>query len=176
MGKPWNNRYHVTCHTYGSWLLGDPRGFRTRHHREHVEGDYKNPPPRGIYEWRHANSKKLMKRPAVHLDMRQRKRVVELVAQSLLKREIEVVIIAVDSCHMHLLARFNDHNPRLWVGISKKESSAYLKREGIGSDGGIWALRNKCDPVKDRSHQLNIVHYIAKHAEQDAAIWMIKQK
>jgi hypothetical protein len=31
-------------HTYGTWLPGDPKGFRTRHHREHIEGDYKKPP------------------------------------------------------------------------------------------------------------------------------------
>src|SRR6266571_4906356 len=47
---PWHGWYHVMGHTYGSWLYGDPRGFRTRHHREHVEGDYKNPPPPGSYE------------------------------------------------------------------------------------------------------------------------------
>lgn len=42
--QPWNDWYHIMCHTYGTWLPGDPRGFRTRHHREHVEGDYKSPP------------------------------------------------------------------------------------------------------------------------------------
>src|SRR6266852_9001808 len=41
---------HFVETVYGSWLYGDPRGFRTRHHREHVEGDYKNPPPPGSYE------------------------------------------------------------------------------------------------------------------------------
>jgi hypothetical protein len=42
--------YHIMLTTSGDWLYGDARGFRTRHHREHVEGDYKNPPPPGIYE------------------------------------------------------------------------------------------------------------------------------
>ena len=41
--------YHVVLSTYGSWLYGDKRGFRTRHHREHVDGDYKNPPSLGKY-------------------------------------------------------------------------------------------------------------------------------
>jgi hypothetical protein len=45
MGKAWNDWYHVVVHVYGSWLRGDPRGWRARHHREHVDGDYKNPPP-----------------------------------------------------------------------------------------------------------------------------------
>src|SRR4029079_6566514 len=45
--EPWNAWYHVTNHVCGSWVRGDPRGWRSRHHREHVDGDYKNPPPTG---------------------------------------------------------------------------------------------------------------------------------
>ena len=40
----WNNWYHCVGSTYGSWLRGDPRGFSTFRHREHVEGDYRSPP------------------------------------------------------------------------------------------------------------------------------------
>lgn len=36
--------HHIILTTYGSWLPGDLRGFRTRDHREHVEGDYRPPP------------------------------------------------------------------------------------------------------------------------------------
>ena len=49
----WWRWFHVILGTYGSWLPGDPRGFRTRHHRDHVDGDYKSPPPPGIYEHFH---------------------------------------------------------------------------------------------------------------------------
>ena len=41
--------FHIVLTTYGSWLYGDERGFRTRGHREHVEGDYKRPPTAGLY-------------------------------------------------------------------------------------------------------------------------------
>ncbi|HEX3314753.1 MAG TPA: hypothetical protein VHR72_07680 [Gemmataceae bacterium] len=34
--------------TYGSWLPGNPRGFRSRKHRIHSSGDYKNPWLMGI--------------------------------------------------------------------------------------------------------------------------------
>ena len=70
-GRPWalgesamddsRKWFHCTTHTYGAWLYGDPRGFRTRHHREHVEGDYKNPPPKGKYDRQYQRSKKLLK-------------------------------------------------------------------------------------------------------------------
>lgn len=69
---PWNDWYHCMGHTYGTWLPGDPRSFRTRHHREHIVGDYKNPPPPGMYDKRHAKAKSLMTRPAVFLSDEQR--------------------------------------------------------------------------------------------------------
>ena len=43
-GKQWR---HVVFTTLGSWLPGDPRGFRTREHKVHSSGDYKKPPPNG---------------------------------------------------------------------------------------------------------------------------------
>jgi hypothetical protein len=54
---------HCMSNTFGTWLPGDPRGFRTRRHREHVEGDYRNPPARSTYERRHEAARKRM-RPA----------------------------------------------------------------------------------------------------------------
>ena len=74
--QPWNNWYHCMGNTHGTWLPGDPRGFRTRHHKEHVEGDYKNPPVEN-YEQRLRKSKELMKRDPVYLTVTQRRRVVE---------------------------------------------------------------------------------------------------
>ena len=46
--KPWNFWYHVGSNTKGTWLTGDPRGFRSRHHREHVEGDYRRLSPPAV--------------------------------------------------------------------------------------------------------------------------------
>ena len=75
--EPWNNWYHCMGNTYGTWLPGNPKGFRTRHHREHVEGDYNSPPPEGRYEERFAKSKALLKQPAVYLTVQQRARALE---------------------------------------------------------------------------------------------------
>lgn len=58
-------------HTYGTWLPWDGRGFRTRHHREHVDGDYRSPPPVGMYNGLRRHSKSSMKREPVHLDVAQ---------------------------------------------------------------------------------------------------------
>src|SRR4051812_14964174 len=36
---------HVIINTKSSWLHGEKRGFRSRGHRIHSSGDYRNPPP-----------------------------------------------------------------------------------------------------------------------------------
>src|SRR5947207_15771461 len=58
---------HFVETLYGAWWYGDARGFRTRHHREHVEGDYKNPPPAGTYESKWRRTMENLKQPPVVL-------------------------------------------------------------------------------------------------------------
>ena len=53
MGEAEQRWFHCTAHAYAAWLPGDGRGSRTRDHREHVEGDYKNPPAPRQYEGLH---------------------------------------------------------------------------------------------------------------------------
>lgn len=120
MGRePWNDWYHVTGGTYGSWLRGDPRGWRTRHHREHVEGDYRNPPKREDYENLLAQSKSLMiPNDAVRLTPQARAIACDIFARALQFHGVDVIAIAVDAVHYHVLARFRDRNPRKWMGIA----------------------------------------------------------
>lgn len=173
--RPWNDWYHCMGNTYGTWLPGDPRGFRTRDHREHVEGDYRNPPVASRYAQRHLKAKDLMKRAPVYLTPRQRLRAVEVFSSSLVRRGIDLIVLSIDRVHFHLLARFPDHNPRRWVGIAKKESSHYLKEEKLAPVGGLWAVRVECVPVADREHQLWVVPYILKHGKKGAAVWYFRR-
>ncbi len=82
--KPRNDWCHCNSNTYGKWLPGDPRGFRERHHRRHVEGDYKNPPPPGAHAERLDRSHRLMKRQAVYLNPEQRQVAARALVQKLL--------------------------------------------------------------------------------------------
>lgn len=70
--RPWNNWYHCIGTTHGSWLRGDSRGWRARHHREHVEGDCKRPPASGAHSQVQRESQKLMKRAPIVLGPEQR--------------------------------------------------------------------------------------------------------
>src|SRR5204862_5246205 len=95
--EPWNDWYHVTNHVYGSWLRGDPRGWRSRHHREHVDGDYKNPPPKGKYDALLEYSKSLMKRDPVKINRDLRQFVLDAIVEKLLANNITTVIACLDS-------------------------------------------------------------------------------
>src|SRR5438094_6718364 len=126
--QPWNNWYHITIHVYGSWLRGDPRGWRSRHHREHVEGDYKHPPPKGIYNELLEKSKALMTHDPIKID---HDTVSEFVLKSMLERlrqfKIRIAIGCFDGIHAHILSQCVDHKPRIALGIAKQYATAQLK-------------------------------------------------
>lgn len=106
MVAPWNNWFHCIGTTKYSWLR-DRRGWRSRHHREHVEGDYKNPPPHGKYDEMLEQSKRLMKgRTPVVLECERRVAAYEKLVEALLFYGAEVVEFAVTAKHYHGLIRF----------------------------------------------------------------------
>jgi len=165
--------FHLTAHTYGAWLHGDPRGFRTRHHRVHVEGDYKNPPPAGMYIDLEARSRRLMKQEAVVLTAEWRRVAGEAMRERLLELGALVLCISVSGQHVHYLAKMSPLVPRRWTGLAKKH--AWHVAIDRGWTGSLWAKRSKATPVKDRAHQLKAFDYILRHAGQGAWVWNFRQ-
>ena len=181
----WNGWYHIIGSTYGNWLPGDGRGWRTRHHREHIEGDYKNPPPTGTHDRRLAHAKSVMKREPILLSPPQRHLVCHTMVAALQFHKIEVKDLAVSPMHFHLLAGFalvrrtaylkNIRDPtRHFVGITKSRSSRALSGAGTTGQGGIWAKRTKIVPIDDRGHFDNVVQYILDHAQEGAFVWSMR--
>lgn len=167
--KAWNDWYHVNGNTYGTWLRGDPRGWRARKHREHVEGDYRDPPPPGTYDALHARSQSLMKRSAVRLDPRQRRVALTALVEKLVEVGAQPIALSVDSVHYHILARFPDARIRHHVGLAKKHASHVLREHGL--PGAVWAKRCRVLPISDRAHQVSAFRYIVRHAGQGASVW-----
>ena len=97
--------FHLIATTYGAWLPGDPRGFRTQGHRDHVEGDYKNPPPKGKYDARHRRSRKLQKYPTMTLTPAQRAVVGTALRERLEGLGALVLVVSVGGQHAHILAK-----------------------------------------------------------------------
>ena len=170
MGRAWNHWYHCNGNTYGTWLPGSDWGFRTRHHRRHVDGDYKNPPPPGNYAADLKRSKKPMRRPKVILSFAARQSICDTIMESLRCDEILVVAVCVNGHHFHVLARFLDRRPRHWIGRAKGRSARAASKVGLAAEGGVWGKRCKCKPVNDRAHQLTVVGYIQKHVKEGGAV------
>lgn len=179
---------HCTGSTYGTWLRGDPRGWRARDHREHVEGDYRSPPPRGTYDALHAQSKGLMKRPGVVLEWDGRVEACRAMVAALQYHECEVANLCVGARHWHALVRFfplsdlkwflidmeglsKNRDPRHLMGIAKKESARSLSELGLAQPGGVWARRCGRRYVKDEGHFTYVRDtYIPGHAKKGAAV------
>jgi len=165
--------FHVTFATYGTWLPGDPRGFRTRHHREHVEGDYRSPPPAGRYEHRHEHSRRLLVAEPVRFTPQERQSVLAALVERLRRGDALVVAAAVGREHVHLVFKCPAAEVRRLVGLAKKHAWFVLRNRG--RPGRIWAKRCRAEPIRDRAHQLNAVRYVLRHAGSSAAVWRFGQ-
>ena len=178
--------------TYGTWLPGDPRGFRIRGHSEHVEGDYKSP-PKEDYTARHEQSKKWLKQEPVFLSPVARAAAVHSIRVTLIEvHRLELLAVSVSAMHLHLLCRFpRGQKPtpprgglppeklplrltdpvRYHVGVAKERSAKFLAAEGLVRPGKVWAKRGKIKPIKDRHHHVRVFRYILDHAAEGAAVW-----
>ena len=161
--------FHVILTTYGSWLPGDKRGFRTRKHREHVAGDYKNPPTSGRYEGLAAHSQNALQQEPFVLTGQQREVVGTSLRDGLIGLCAVVACLAIAGQHGHLLVKLPKAETRRWIGLAKKH--AWFELHDSGWTGKLWAKRQKFVPIRDRKHQLNVYDYILRHAEQGAYLW-----
>jgi hypothetical protein len=163
---------------YGQWLPGDQRAWRERHHRKHIDGDYKHPLPMGKFEGLHDHSKEIMNRDPVELSSEQRVSVCKAFHAALIERKIEVAELSVGARHWHGLLRFNPidqvpthaRDPKLLVGQAKGKCAHTVSTAGIVARGGIWAQGCRTLPIADQRHFDNSRGYIHDHIHQGAAV------
>ncbi len=168
MSEPAPRWCHVTVTTYGNWLPGDPRGFRTRNHREHVEGDYKSPPTVD-YRERHEASRRRLLAPPTRLDPAQC-RVAALALRERLEREgVLVACVGMTCRHGHVLGRFPAGDVREFMGRAKKHTS--FKLHEAAWNGRVWGRACGITAVTDREHQMNVYRSILRHERQGAFVW-----
>lgn len=161
--------FHIILTVYGAWIYGDARGFRTRHHRQHVEGDYKNPPPPGAFAAKEKRSRKLLKQNAVELAPKFR----ATIGQALVARFIGLgAFLLCAACarqHAHLLTKLPESEARNWSGAAKRH--AWFQAREAGWQGKLWANRGHEKPIADRDHQRNTYGYILDHVHEGAWVW-----
>jgi hypothetical protein len=130
---PWNNWFHCMANTYGTWLPGDERGWRSRNHRQHVDGDYKQPPPQNDSRL-HRAAQSRMKREPVFLSLAARRTAVQVIATSLCNMGVQTLVASVSRAHLHVLARFvpciEPSRRAAWL--------TWLRRGRIGNPPTAW--------------------------------------
>ena len=156
--------YLITWTTHGSWLPGDPRGFRTYGHRVDI------PPPK-----RYADSKDVYKpddwkrlfeyhkrkcKEAVSLDKKQQAFVHKRITEIAVAKGCSVKAIHVSGCHVHVLIRHDRSDLSGLVqrikGITSRELSEY------GLKGKVWARGYHARPIPDNA-LAEAIHYILFH-------------
>jgi hypothetical protein len=158
--RPWRNWYHCGGNTYGSWPLGDSRGSRTRHHRQHIIGDYRFPPPPRYYERLLQRSLHLLRHKPLLLDDEVRPRVAQLLADDLARRQVEVLAVSVSRMHFHLLARFvpadvDAHEHLAAMGIKLTHRLPTSPRSAYGIDPAPRRLLGMARAVTTRALKLS---------------------
>jgi hypothetical protein len=161
--------YHSVISTYGSWLPGDARGYRTRHHRQHVEGDYKHPPDPDAFGDLAKVCRRSLKQPPVVLSATFRAAVAVALRQKLQRLGALVVAVSVSTQHAHILAKMPRGCARDWIGIAKRH--AWFELRDRGWKGKLWARAGSNGVVRDRRHQLQVYHYILRHRAAGACVW-----
>jgi hypothetical protein len=166
--------YHLIETVYGAWLYSDERGFRTRHHREHVQGDYKNRPPAGSYHRERQRSRSNLKQQPVVLSPRWRPIVGGAFRDRLQGLGGFVLCLAQSGQHLHALVKLpREADPRIWAGFAKLHATFEAKTQGW--TGKMWAKRGKEIRVRNRGHQVNVYRYILDHEKEGAWVWVWKK-
>lgn len=164
----------ITWTTYGSWLPGDPRGFRTRRGKEYV------PPPRRyakpgepVYDARQYTERfqeaKGSLEGCVKLTSQQQKLVLEAIVSEIDAIPVTSAIVSVGATHVHWLAQLGGHPIRTTVGRIKSEATRQLNEAGFH---GKRPWSKNCD-MKSKSMDQefrNAFHYIRRHTNEGCLI------
>jgi REP element-mobilizing transposase RayT len=169
-GKRWR---HLIVNTHCSWLHGDERGFRSRGHRIHSSGDYKNTSPQSEHAGLRRYHNDRSAAPAI-LPRTVFKIVGEAFVQSLQKGGHRVSAVSVNPTHAHALVELPDS-----VAVVKRVCGwcKYFGTRAIREvapafrDREIWSGGETYEPVDNPSHLRAAHNYILTKQGSDAWTW-----
>ena len=169
--------YLITWTTYGTWLPGDKRGFRTYH------GDNYIPPPERysdndepIYDYneyvklvKYANN---VSGDAVKLTSEQ----VQIAANNIIEvceRYATQAVLAINATHAHLFVKLSDGvSIGNFCGTMKSKSSRALGEYGLR--GKVWARRYHARKI-DASGTDRVRKYVLSHEKQGALVMRMEK-
>jgi hypothetical protein len=165
---------HVIISTRRSWLHGDERGFRSRDHRIHSSGDYKNPPPAGEHAELQDYHLSQAKGPPVKIPRTLRREVGSALLCAVLLSKNRVLVIAVGQKHAHALVRLPRSRKRAKRIVGKwKATRTPALRKALPRR--IWGEGGKYKPVKTRDHLRTAFKYIRDEQGPGASVWTYGQ-
>ena len=155
-----------TCCT---WLHGDERGFRSRGHRIHSSGDYRNPPPSdehaGLRGYHERGS-----RDPVRFDLAIRILILGAFVRKLRLLGHRVIAASVGEKHLHVLAELPHDLDEIRRIMGKcKQRASHAVREAL--PGSIWSEGGEFKWIKDNAHLHNAYNYIRTKQEPGTVVW-----
>jgi len=163
-GKRW---FHVTINTHNSWLSGDARGFRSRKHKIHSSGDYRNRPP--VDE--HAGLRAVQRKnagPTVYIPKASRSVILDAVCRWAQHKGDRLAAMTVTAVHGHVLIELPRAAPKVEVGKLKRVGSLAVR--GV-LPGRVWSRGCDVVPVDTRERQKQVIEYITDHHAEGGATW-----
>jgi REP element-mobilizing transposase RayT len=163
---------HVVINTHATWLHGDAKGFRSRGHRIHSSGDYKNRPPGDEHAELHLHHEGRSVHPT-----RLRTEFLGIVGQAILdslqKKDLNVIAMSVSADHVHALVELPDNVPAIKkiIGWCKWYGTRAVSEQ---IQGELWADGCSYKPVDDRSHHRTVYNYILTKQKLPVWTWSIK--
>ncbi len=159
----------ITISTLNHWLPGDPRGFRSPHHRIHSSGDYRNRPPEKEHAGLHEHAQSISGQP-VDLPPEVRPLIGQTFVCKLKELGYRAIAICVDHWHVHFLAELpiDIKQAKTIVGQCKGLASHKVKDR---LPGRIWAGGGSFELIKTQAHHRRAFEYIVRHREQGAWVW-----
>jgi hypothetical protein len=161
---PWA---HVMTSYLGQWLPGDRRGFRSRAHRIHSNGNYKFSGGPDEHRALREHAEKLSSVKVI-LTIPQCRTLVGSMAKKFMEMEIPVAIIAAAATHCHVLIKVGDEDAKPIMGRAKQAGSHALRRQ---LPGRIWGQSSEVVRVCGFLHFASVFWYVKEHSDQGAALW-----
>jgi len=164
---------HVTWSTYGVWLPGDPRGFRSRDGKVKSTGDYRFRGLPNKHEGLLEFSRESLARPPVEQRAARRREVLGLLLEEASNIGIPIEALSVSRAHVHALLMLEPRAERRAVGRLKRRVSLRCRD---WSPGGLWGEACWIDVVQDKPHFDAVRGYILNHAEKEgASVWSAEE-
>ena len=161
--------FHIIWTTYGTWLPGDPRGFRSRDHRIHSSGNVRRPPPPGEHAGLRGYARRTMRGEPVILTPAERGKVLESLLEKIGSIELLTDTLAVSATHVHLLSRCLPGDLDSIISRLRRHAS-HAMRDSL--PGQVWSRGKHIVELRDNGHAGNIHNYILDHArKENASVW-----